>query len=115
MRSDTRRALPAKYKNKMADENRNSDEDRKKNGDFRMPSQRWVMWIVLILLVGAVFLLRNQKEPQGGQIRQFDFKQLGDSNMVAKALIRLNPQSLQKKVLGPHYVPGYVGKHGPHT
>src|SRR6267378_3925126 len=90
----------------MSDENRNSDDDRKKNSDFRMPSQRWVMWIVLILLVGAVFLLRNQMEPQDDQISQFDFKQLVDSNMVAKALIRLNPQSLQKEVVGTYYVPG---------
>jgi cell division protease FtsH len=90
----------------MSDDYRNSDEDRKKNGDFRMPSQRWVMWIVLILLVGAVFLLRNQMEPQGDQISQFDFKQLVDSNMVVKALIRLNPQSLQKEVVGTYYVAG---------
>src|SRR5260370_32098603 len=106
MRSDTRRALPAKYKNKMADENRNSDEDRKKNGDFRIASQGWVMWIVLILLVGAVFLLRNQMEPQGDQISQYDFKQLVDSNLVVKALIRLNPQSLQKEVVGTYNLAG---------
>src|SRR5260221_1383763 len=90
----------------MADENRNSDDDRKKNGDFRMPSQRWVMWIVLILLVGAVFFFRNQMEPQGDQISQFDFKQLVDSNLGAKAPIRLNPQSLQKEGVRTPYVPG---------
>src|SRR5260221_11401329 len=90
----------------MSDENRNSDDDRKKNSDFRMPSQRWVMWIVLILLVGAVFLLRNQMEPQGALISQHDFVQLVNSNLVAKALIRLNPQSLQKRIVCTNYCHG---------
>ncbi len=78
----------------MADDNRNNDDDRqRKSGDFKMPSRNWIVWILIFCCVIVVVLFHNQMEPQGDQISQYDFKQLVDSNMVVKALIKFNPQS----------------------
>ena len=47
----------------MADDNRNNDD--RKNGDFKMPSRNWVVWIVIFLCVILVVLFHNQYEQQG--------------------------------------------------
>jgi cell division protease FtsH len=91
--------------------NRNSDEDRqRKNGDFKMPSRNWVVWILIFLCVILVVLFRNQYEQPGELISQQKFIDLANSNLIASATIKFNPQSQFKDVVGAYYKLGKDGK-----
>jgi cell division protease FtsH len=94
----------------MSDENRNND-DQKKNGDFKMPSRNWVVWIVIVLCVILVVLFHNQLEPQGEVLSQHQFQELVDKDLVESATIKFNAQSpYSKDIIGKYYKLGADGK-----
>jgi len=85
----------------MSDNNKNSEEDRKKNGDFKMPSQKWIMWILILCCVIVVVLLRGQYDTQGDNISQAKFMEYVDAGRISKATVKFNAQSpFSKDVTG---------------
>ncbi|HEX3798476.1 MAG TPA: ATP-dependent zinc metalloprotease FtsH [Verrucomicrobiae bacterium] len=87
----------------MSDDNRNTDDDRRKNGDFKMPSRNWIVWILILCCVLLVVLLHNQYDTQGDLITQAKFNELSTNNLIANATIKFNPQSMFKDVTGNYY------------
>ncbi|MDB6019963.1 MAG: ftsH [Pedosphaera sp.] len=78
----------------MSDDNRNLDDDRqRKNGDFKMPSRNWVVWIALICGVLLIVLWHGQMDTQGEIVSQHQFVAMVDSNQIVKATVKFNPQS----------------------
>ncbi len=96
----------------MSDDNRNTDEERqKKNGDFKMPSRNWIVWILIFCCVILVVLMRNNFDQQGEVLPQYKFMELVNSHLIGKATVKFNPQSLfQKDVVGTYYKVGTDGK-----
>src|ERR1700757_3498242 len=88
----------------MSDENRHSDEDRRKNSDFKMPSRNWIVWILIFMCVILVVLFRNQYPQEGETITQSKFLQLVDAKRIDSAKIKFNAQSpFSKDVVGKYY------------
>jgi cell division protease FtsH len=98
----------------MPDENRNSDDDRRKSGggDFKMPSRNWIVWILIFMCVIVIVLLKNQYPSDGDVINQQKFTDFVSNNQIAHATIKVNPQSAFKEVVGTYYAK--VDKDGKH-
>src|SRR3984957_6514067 len=96
----------------MPDDNRNSDDDRqRKNGEFRMPSRGWMAWILIMCLTGLFFIFKSQYEPPGDEISQAKFKDLYDSNLIAKATVKFAvPTQNANDIVGDYYVVNTDGK-----
>jgi cell division protease FtsH len=97
----------------MSDDNRiNNDDDRqKKNGDFKMPSRTWIIWIAIICSVLLVVLLKDRMETQGELLSQSEFNQAVDSNLVTHATIKFNPQSqYMTEIVGTYLKTGKDGE-----
>ena len=96
----------------MSDDNRN-DEDRRKSGDFKMPSRNWIVWILIFMCVIVVVLFRNQMDQQGDAISQAKFTELLDHNQIVKgAKVKFSAQSpFSKEVVGKYYELDKDGKH----
>jgi cell division protease FtsH len=77
----------------MPDDNRNLDDDRRKNGDFRMPSRNWIVWIAIICAVLLVFLLKDRMEPPAEVLQQNQFQTLVEKDLINKATIKFSPQA----------------------
>src|ERR1700761_5209206 len=87
----------------MSDDNRNMDDDRRKNGDFKMPSRNWIVWILILCCVLLVVLLHNQYDQQGELVTQAKFTELSTNNLISHATIKFNPQSMFKEVSGTYF------------
>jgi cell division protease FtsH len=84
----------------MADDNRNNDD--RKNGDFKMPSRNWIVWILIFCCVMLVVLFHNQFDQQGDLISQKQFTELVSSNLITHAKVKFNPQSPFKEIVGTY-------------
>ena len=71
----------------------NDDDRQKKNGEFKMPSRNWIIWIAIICSVLLVVLLRDKMETTGELLGQNEFTQLVESNLITHAVVKFNPQS----------------------
>jgi cell division protease FtsH len=91
----------------MADDNRFNDEDRSKNnGDFRMPSRNWIVWILIFCCVILVVIFRNQYDQQGDTIQQGKFQELLTNGLIAPgALVKFSAQSAYSKDIVGYYYP----------
>jgi cell division protease FtsH len=89
----------------MSDDNKHADDDRqRKGGDFRMPSRNWIVWILILCCVGVVILFRGQMENPGIPISQSRFKDLLNSNLIARATVKFSPQSAYSKEVTGYYL-----------
>ena len=89
----------------MADDNKFNDDDRtpRKGGDFRVPPRTWIVWIVIFSGIIALMLLRERMDSPGATISSYAFRQLVESNQIAKATINYNPQTLLTEVTGQYF------------
>src|SRR4051812_42296714 len=95
----------------MSDDNRINDEDRqKKNGDFKMPSRNWIIWIAIICSVLLVVLLKDRMETQGELLSQNEFTHYVEADAIKSATIKFNPQSQMMTEIVGSYLKG--GKDG---
>ena len=89
----------------MADDNRFKDDDKtpRKGGDFRVPPRTWIIWIVIFSGIVLAMVFRDRLTPQQGEVEEYQFQQLVNSNLIAEAVINYNPQSA--------YLTDIVGKY----
>src|SRR5271169_1046884 len=87
----------------MAEDNKNLNDGQKKNGDFRMPPRNWAVWIVLLFCVVLFAAYQHGLPVSGDTISQSQFKELVDSNQIAKAELKLNPQAQIEDITGTYY------------
>jgi cell division protease FtsH len=85
----------------MSDENKiNNDDKDRKNGEFRVPPKTWLVWIVIIGGILALFLFKTQMTPQVDPIKPAEFLAKVDAGLVDSATVNPNPQSSIYDIIG---------------
>ncbi|MBL9170094.1 MAG: ATP-dependent zinc metalloprotease FtsH [Verrucomicrobiales bacterium] len=93
----------------MSDANNNRD-DEKRSGDFRNSPQRYLLWIAIIATIPLLVIVNNRATPQGKLLSQPEFMALVDSNLVSRAAITYDVQSVLQEVRGKYYRTDKDGK-----
>ena len=76
----------------MSEDNRIPDDGRK-NGEFKMPSRNWIVWILLICGVVMLMLLKGSYAGPGEIWSQHQFRLATESNLITHATVKFSPQS----------------------
>ena len=79
----------------MPDDNKHSGDDKnpRKPGEFKVPPRTWVVWIAIFGGIVLLMLFKDRMEPPSDTLSQYQFQQLVESNLIARATISYNPQS----------------------
>jgi cell division protease FtsH len=78
----------------MADENKSNDKDKNpKPGDFRVPPRTWIVWILIIGTIVTLVMAKGKFEYPGEVLNSDQFLTLLESNRVAAASVKFNPQT----------------------
>jgi cell division protease FtsH len=79
----------------MSDNNRLNDDDKdsRKGGEFKVPPRTYMVWIAILAGTVLLMVLKTKVDGQAENLSQFKFLQLVDSNQIAQATIKYNPQS----------------------
>jgi cell division protease FtsH len=80
----------------MADDNKFSEDEKnpRKGGEFRVPPRTWIVWIAIFSGIILLMLFRQRLESPVGELSQYRFQSLVESNMIAEAEINYGPQAL---------------------
>ncbi len=90
----------------MADENRYNDDEKnpKRSGEFRVPPRTWIVWIAIFGGIILLMLFKDRMDTPGKILKQHEFQQLVDSNLIAEATINYSPQSPSlNEIVGKFY------------
>ena len=88
----------------MPDDNRNQEDDRRRGGDFRMPSRNWIVWIAIICAILLVVLLKDRYDTPSEPLTGYQFQGLVDKDLIASATIKFSPQSAyMTEIVGAYY------------
>src|SRR5581483_829528 len=77
----------------MPDDNRNQEDDRRRSGDFRMPSRNWIVWIAIICAILLVVLLKDRYDQPAESLTGYQFQSLVEKDLINTATIKFSPQS----------------------
>ena len=83
----------------MSDSDKNRDEE-KRGGDLRNSPQRYLLWIAIAATVPLLFMVNKGASPQGRVLQQPEFMALVESNLIIKATITYDPQTVLQEVRG---------------
>ena len=83
----------------MSDSDKNRDED-KRSGDLRNSPQRYLLWIAIAATVPLLFMVNKGATPAGRTLQQPEFMALVESNLIIKATITYDPQTVLQEVRG---------------
>ncbi len=86
----------------MSDENKINNDDKGKNGEFRVPPKTWIVWIVIIGGILALVLFKNNMAPQVDTIKPSAFLSMVDSNLIDSAILNYSPQSPLYDIVGKY-------------
>ena len=86
----------------MSDENKINNDDKGKNGEFRVPPKTWIVWIVIIGVILALVLFKNNMAPQVDTIKPSAFLSMVDSNLIDSAILNYSPQSPLYDIVGKY-------------
>src|SRR5271154_1935542 len=88
----------------MPDDNRNQDDDRRRSGDFRMPSRNWIVWIAIICAILLVVLLKDRYDTPAEPLTGYQFQALVDKDLINTTTIKFSPQSAyMTEIVGSYY------------
>ena len=89
----------------MADDNRKSDDEKnKRGGEFRVPPKTWIVWIAIFGGIISLMMLKDRIDSTVDPLKQYDFLQKVDSNLVASASINYGAQSgFLTEITGTYY------------
>src|SRR6476469_779130 len=90
---------------KMADDNKYSDDDKNpRKGEFRVPPRTWIVWIAIFGGIILLMLFKEKLDSPADTLSQYTFQKMGDSNHIVEATINYSPQSpLLNEVVGKYY------------
>ena len=72
----------------MADDNRKNDNDKnKRGGEFRVPPKTWIVWIAIFGGIISLMMLKERMDSSADPLKQYDFFQKVESNLIADASI----------------------------
>jgi cell division protease FtsH len=90
----------------MSDENKPNKDERapKKSGDFKMPANAWIIWIVILGVLLTLMTLKGRFQTQSEVLSQYDFLQKFHTNQIVRATIDYNQQTLPlTQIEGTYY------------
>jgi len=89
----------------MADDNRKNDDDKnKRGGEFRVPPKTWIVWIAIFGGIITLMMLKNGMDSNVEPLKQYDFLQKVESNLIASASINYGAQSgFLTDIVGKYY------------
>ncbi|MBM3835135.1 MAG: ATP-dependent metallopeptidase FtsH/Yme1/Tma family protein [Verrucomicrobia bacterium] len=99
----------------MADENKNTGRNERKNGELRVPPRNWLLWILILGSIPLLMIFHNGKESKYREISRTELlKYLDPKNgEIREGTIRYNPQSsVLQEVMGKYMEYGADGKTG---
>ena len=88
----------------MADDNKIGEDEKntRKGGEFRVPPRTWIVWIAIFSGIILLMLFRQRLESPTGELSQYRFQSLVESNMIVEAKINYGPQALTE-ITGTYY------------
>jgi len=87
----------------MADDKKNNNarnERERRGGDLRVPPRTWLLWLAVLSLIPLLVFFKNTTEARYRVLNHLEFLNLVESNLVTKATIYYNPQSLKREITG---------------
>jgi cell division protease FtsH len=86
----------------MPDEanNQNDRNERKDGGEVRVPPRTWLLWLLIAVLIPALFFLKNQTEARFRVLGHLEFLHLVENNAIVEGIIHYNPQSPLREITG---------------
>jgi ATP-dependent Zn protease len=69
------------------------DDQGPKTPEFRVSARTCVIWIVIIGLIPLLMVLRQNRANPGQHLRQYEFVEKVEGDLIARATITLDPQS----------------------
>lgn len=96
----------------MPDDNKSKGDDKgRKGGEFKVPPRTYLLWIAIIGLIPLLVIFRQNATNQGEQLSQYAFMQKVTNDLIAKAIITLDPQSpFSRDIRGKYYKVDSDGK-----
>ena len=92
----------------MADDNR--QDDKRRNGDIKVPPHRYILWIAILGLVPLLLVFRNTTTPSADELAQSKFMELVQDGQIKEGLITYDQQSLLQEIRGLYYKTDSAGK-----
>lgn len=83
----------------MSESDKNRD-DEKRQGDFRGSPQRYLLWLAILATIPLLLLVNKSSGPAVGELSQPEFMRLVQSNLIVKASITYDPQSVLQEIRG---------------
>jgi len=69
------------------------DERGTEAPEFKVPVRTFVIWIVIIGLIPLILILRQNRANPGQHLRQHEFMEKVEGDLIARATIAVDPQS----------------------
>ena len=77
----------------MSDENRNSDKNGKKNGEFKFSLRGYILWTAMLGAVLLLMFFKTSGPAQGDPLDQIQFMEKFNNGLITKGKITYDPQS----------------------
>ncbi|TAL04870.1 MAG: ATP-dependent zinc metalloprotease FtsH [Verrucomicrobia bacterium] len=94
----------------MADDNRQNDE-KQKNGEFRVPPRTWVVWIIIIGGLITLMMMKEKVSSPGETLTGYEFFKKLDDGLVASATVNYGAQSALFEITGKYFATDKDGNH----
>src|SRR5947209_2289742 len=77
----------------MSDENKNSDKNNKKNGEFKFSLRGYILWTAMLGAVLLLMFFKTSGPAQGDALDQTQFMDKFRAHLITKGTITYDPQS----------------------
>ena len=96
----------------MADNNKNSDDDKQeKKSEFKLPSRTLVVWVLILGFIMLLMMFRTQTQTPPTEISYSELARKVEDGQIASGTITYNQQSpYLRKITGSYYKTDAEGK-----
>ena len=95
----------------MPEDNKNKGDDKNRKGFDSKMGRTYLLWIAIIGLIPLLMIFRNNATNQGEFLKQHEFMQKVENDLIVKATITLDPQSpYAREIRGKYYKADAEGK-----
>jgi cell division protease FtsH len=96
----------------MADDNRNKNDERggRRNGEFKVPPHRYILWIAILGAIPLLMLFRQNVNSNAEELEQHEFMQKAEAKQIVSATVLLDPQHERRTISGKYATTNAEGK-----